>query len=133
MARFVVVEIQDNDEADEFIEAIKRGDVFFGYKKGPDAEHILSSDDTYAYKSGEGWKVPQVYAVPSLFCECSTTYKEGRSSKYGWWVCTKCSRPRKGSMQHPFNLLERNVDPLHRVYYMGFRADRRGWRIPKEG
>jgi hypothetical protein len=123
MARFVVVEIPDNDEADAFISAIKNGAVIYGRR--PDAE----GEVRYAEQETE-WRVTQVYAVPTMLCECPTTHPEGRSQKYGWYVCTKCSKPRGGSMQHPFNLLERDVDPRHRVYYMGFRADRRAWRIP---
>lgn len=125
--RFVVVEIPDNEEADQFVAAVERGDVLFGFEKD-------NGDGTgeYGYKGLAGARVPQVYAVPTMFCECDKTHPEGRSKKYGWYVCTSCSRPRKGSMQHPFNLLERDKPATERAYYMGFRADRRGWRIPKE-
>jgi hypothetical protein len=124
MARFVVVEIPDNDEAEAFISAIKNSAVIYGRPVGDEVQ--------YGPQQSE-WRVPQVYAVPTLFCECDKTYPEGKSQKFGWYVCTGpgCSRPRKGSMQHPYNLVEKNVPVTERVYYMGFRADRRGWRIPK--
>lgn len=127
--RFVVVEIPDNQEALDFIAAIVKGDVYYG-KYEVDEEDGTTS---VKYTTLEGCKVPQAYGVPTLFCECETTHPEAKSKKLGWYVCTKCAKPRKGSMQHPFNLIEAGVSAQHRVYYMGFRADRRPWRIPKEG
>lgn len=129
--RFVVVEIPDNAEAEAFISAIKNQAVFYGVRNGTTEVDGREVDEIKWVDIPDTWKVPQVYAAPTLFCECATTYKEGRSQKFGWWVCSNCSKPRKGSMQHPFNLVERNVPAMERVYYMGFRADRRGWRIPK--
>lgn len=122
--RFVVVEIPDNDEAEDFIHALLHGEVIYSSKHGEPEGEIR-------YKPLSDPRVPQVYAVPTLFCECpNQSEKSARSMKYGWWCCAKCSKPKRGAMQHPFNLMERDVDARHRVYYMGFRADRRPWRIP---
>jgi hypothetical protein len=127
MARFVVVEIPDNDEAEAFIKAIQEGYVMFS------RPHPTLEGEVSVGKPITEWKVPQVYAVPTMFCECDKTYPEGKSQKFGWYVCTGpgCSKPRKGAMQHPYNLVEKDVPVTERVYYMGFRADRRGWRITK--
>jgi hypothetical protein len=131
MARFVVVEIPDNDEADAFVKAIEQGTLFFGVSI--DSQDNGDGTGEYGYKGLTHAKVPQVYAVPTIFCECPDYKGQSvRSSKYGWWVHVKCAKPRAGALQHPYNLLERNVDARERVYYMGFRADRRGWRIPQE-
>jgi len=127
MARFVVVEIPDNEEADAFVKAIQEGYVMFS------RPHPTLEGEVSVNKPTTEWKVPQVYAVPTLMCTCPDYNGISvRSSRYGWWVHAKCAKPHPGAMQHPFNLVEAGVDPRHRVYYMGFRADRRGWQIPKE-
>jgi ribosomal protein L37AE/L43A len=127
MARFVVVEIPDNEEADAFVEAIQNGYVLFS------KPHPKLEDEVSVNKPSSEWKVTQVYAVPTMFCECLDKKEwSAKSVKYGWWVCAKCSKPKAGALQHPYNLLEKDVDPKERVYYMGFRADRRGWRIPEK-
>lgn len=123
MARFVVVEIPDNVEADNFVKAVESGLVWYGTAE---ANEIKMTESAY-----RGWKVPQVYAVPTLFCECPDYEgKSTRSARYGWYVHAKCAKPRPGALQHPYNLLEKDVPATERVYYMGFRADRRPWRIP---
>lgn len=128
--RFVVLEIPDNDEAEALIKAVQGGMVLFGRLQHPETPEVAE----YAFEMmGEGWEVPQVYAVPTKFCECPDyNGVSARSSKYGWWVHAKCSKPRPGAMQHPFNLLERHKPGEEVVYYMGFRADRRPYIIPKE-
>jgi len=129
--RFVVVEIPDDQDALDFIRAVTKGHLWYG--KVVESPAALESAGEIEYHQIEGWKVPQVYAVPTKFCECPETNREGKSKKYGWYVCVKCAKPRKGSMQHPFNLMETGKTGPDRAYYMGFRADRRPWRIPKEG
>jgi len=124
--RFVVVEIPDNDEADNFVRALEAGQVVVSYQVRNEEDGSTS----FGYRPIGEVKAPQVYAVPTMFCECAINYSQARSKKYGWYVCVKCSKPRKGSMQHPFNLRELDVAIKERVYYMGFRADRQGWRIP---
>lgn len=125
--RFVMVEIPDNEEADQFVDAIKRGDLLISFSKDNG-----NGTGEYGYKSPTGAKVQAVFAVPTQFCSCPTAQREGKSKKYGWYVCTKCMKPRPGSMQHPYNLTELHKDPKEWVYYLGFRADRQGWRIPKK-
>jgi hypothetical protein len=124
--RFVVVQIEDNDEADAFAEAVKHGAVYYAYDAG---------NGEVGFNQSWGWEVPQVYAVPTKFCECTDSGEVSAKSKsYGWWVHAKCGKPRPGAMQHPYNLVERaaGVHSAKGVYYIGFRADRRPWIIPKE-
>lgn len=123
--RFVVVEIPDNGVADAFVRALESDGVIYSVPTPSDETELR-------YETLDNAKVPQVYAVPTMFCECATKYSQARSKKYGWFVCVNCSKPRKGAMQHPFNLKEVPEAVKTQVYYMGFRADRRGWRIPKE-
>jgi hypothetical protein len=137
--RFVVVEIPDNAEADAFVEAVKTGQVIYAVPAGQE-EVDGRMVDTVAWKDiPDTWKVPQVYAVPTMFCECPD-YKgiSVKSSKYGWFVHAKCARPRPSALQHPFNLVEMGqnggqwVDGRDRRYYMGFRANREPWRHQDE-
>jgi hypothetical protein len=135
VARFVVVEIPDNEEADAFMKAVQAGEVLFGVPAGTtevDGRQVEEIKWRGINESGE-WKVPQVYAVPTKFCECPD-YEgvSARSQKYGWWVHRKCSKPRGTALQHPYTLLELGVDPRHLRYYMGFRADRQPWQKPRE-
>lgn len=124
--RFVVVQIEDNDEADAFISAIRQRNILF-------ARPIPTEEREYSWQPPTSeWEVPQVYAVPTLFCECPLRHPEGRSKKFGWYVCTKCSKPRRGSMQHPYNLVDHDKPASEWRYYMGFRSDRQGWRYKRE-
>ena len=131
--RFVVVEIPDNEEADAFVEAIKTGYVMFS------KPHPKLPNEVSLGKPETEWKVPQVYAVPTMFCECPDYNGVSvKSSKYGWYVHVKCAKPRPTALQHPFNLVEMAangnqwVDGRDRRYYMGFRANRKPWRHEDE-
>lgn len=130
--RFVVVEIPDNAEADAFVAAIENDNIIFGTVTGQVEVDGRMVDELHYNSPASEWKVPQVYAVPTMFCECPTKFSQARSKKYGWFVCVNCSKPRKGVMQHPFNLKELPENVKTQVYYMGFRADRQGWRIPNK-
>jgi len=128
--RFVVVEIPDNEEAEAFVHAVRRGQVLFA-KPAQSEETGEAMQELTWQPPAESWAVPQVYAVPTLFCECPIRHPEARSKRYGWYVCTKCAKPRRGSMQHPFNMVERHKDAKDVAFYMGFRSDRMPWRLPK--
>jgi hypothetical protein len=125
--RFVVVEIPDNDDADAFVKAVENGAVWYAVFAVSINGEVKVQESAY-----KDWKVPQVYQVPTKFCDCpSYTGKDAKSSKYGWWVHAACGKPRPGALQHPYNLVERaqGVHSTKSVYYMGFRADRKPWII----
>jgi len=128
--RFVVVEIPDNDEAEAFVEAIKRGDVMYTVPVEP----LVEGTKEFRVQTGEGWKVPQMYAVPTKFCDCPDyAGKSARSAKYGWYVHAKCAKPRPTNYIHPYNLIEgAGTDPRDRIYTMSFRANRKPWRHEDE-
>lgn len=133
MARFVMISIPDNADADAFVEAVKRHDVIFGYKKGNDADHIISSDDTYSYTGLADAEVEAVWAKPTKYCDCPDYAGVSTPSlKFNWMVHAKCGKPRKGSMMHPKDLTRIDEKPQHIPYYLGFRADSKGWRLTKE-
>jgi hypothetical protein len=116
--RFVVVQIPDNDEATAFMQAVTRGEIIFGKQ----------SDEGLQYSGpSEPWKISQVYAVPTKLCECTRRYPEAKTKKYGWYVCTNCSKPRAEALQHPYNLLETHLPVAQRAFYMGFRPNFKGY------
>jgi ribosomal protein L37AE/L43A len=85
VARYVVVEFDDNDEADSFVNTLG---VF------------NPSDD------GSSMRVIASYMKPTQFCECpKPEEKSVRGKKYGLWVCRMCNKPHKKMWQSPRNLL----------------------------
>lgn len=95
MAKYVLVEFEDDEKADNFVYLLDMG---------------------FLPTSGDG-RVRGVYKKPTLFCECpeETRDKSGRSlrgSKYGWWVKSCCGRPLKGGAQNPYNQLDKEAGIL---------------------
>lgn len=130
MAKYVLISIPDNAVADAFVQALKDDNVLFATPStDEDRESIFQE---VKWDNLEGQVIEAIWQKPTLYCECPIRYTEGKSKKYGWYVCTNCSKPRKGSMQHPYDLSRPGVPPQEIPYYLGFRADGRGWRIPKE-
>lgn len=83
MARLVVLEFPDNEDAEAFVYGIDAGAI------GP---------------GPAGVQVAAVYARPTKFCTCTTGFgmkqKQGkmaggftRTRKYGWWVHAVCGKP----------------------------------------
>jgi hypothetical protein len=126
--RFVVVEIEDNEEADAFIGAIECGYVLYSR---PHPEKV----DEHEVVNLTGAKVPAVFAVPTKFCECPDYEgKSVRSKKFGWNVHAKCAKPRATVGLYPNNLLEVGATVKERVYFMSFRADRKSpWGVSPGG
>ena len=81
MARLVVLRFEDNDEAEEFVNAHK----------------VYMADE----KTNMHQAFPEVLgllAMPTQFCEqggCGKgRIKEfARGTSYGWWVCARCHKP----------------------------------------
>ena len=124
--RFVMVEIPDNVEADAFVAAVQNGEVLYAVPAG-EIEVDGRMVNEVAWKSAEDWKVPGIWGVPTLMCDCKDSGdKSARSAKYGWFVHAKCAKPRPTATQYPYNLLEEaaHLGIKHRVYSLGFRADR---------
>jgi hypothetical protein len=128
MARFVMISIPDNKDADQLVAAIERGDFLFGYDKD-------NGDGTgeYGYKAPTDAKVEAVWAKPTKFCECTDwAGVSAPTTSYRWMVHAKCAKPRKGVMQHPKDLTRVDTPANEIPFYLGFRADCKGWRIPRE-
>lgn len=95
MARYVVVEFSRNEDAEAFIKDV--GEQCKAYRM----DGILS-------------KVPRrivgVFVKPGKTCECwdashinygdkNREHGIALGEKFGWWVCTKCNRPRAAGHQ----------------------------------
>lgn len=94
MARYVVVEFVDNDEAQRFVDKVDaRGDSYC-------VDGLLPPT-----------RVVGIFVKPGKTCECTDGYRANygdknwnaaeieRGGKFGWWICTRCNRPRKAGHQ----------------------------------
>jgi hypothetical protein len=121
MARWVLIEIDDNADAEAYVESLKIGKTFM----------TINTGDSYKVQEAPV-RVVGLYAKPVKFCECETPGKVARGEKLGWWVCTKCNKPQTTRWQMPNNLLappdialRDNVHHVHTVkegpvvYYHG--------------
>jgi hypothetical protein len=120
MARYILLRIEDNTDAEKFVEALKApGGVWF-YEPNPDANsHTVSEgmEDVYRMRplAPEQVQVRGLFAAPTKFCDCpDKSDTSARSANFGWWVHLKCKKPKKGNMQHPYNLLGRNELGKHK-------------------
>lgn len=83
MARVVMVEFQDNAEAERFVMRLGEDQL-----------------------KGKGRRAIGLIPTPTKFCECPpATRKAGRTTKFGWWVCLECKKAQPG-WQAPVNLLQ---------------------------
>ena len=95
MVRYVVLEFEDNDAATAYIGAVAEENRKQREEKLPFSRRVVG-----------------VFVKPGRRCECGdwdrANYrgpapKKGlpsgvvRGAKFGWWVCTRCSRPRRAS------------------------------------
>jgi hypothetical protein len=80
--RYLVIEFDDDQDADK-----------------------LRAQIDEATKKGRSYRAVGLFARPGKVCICSNIAAErGRSrdnvirgAKFGWWLCTKCHRPRLGN------------------------------------
>jgi len=81
MAKYLLIQFDRNEDADAF------------------AQSLMNAPDTTLH-------LMAVYQKPTQFCECEEPDdKSVRGQKYGFWVCTKCKKPRAGLWQSPTNQL----------------------------
>lgn len=93
MARYVVVEFDDNAAAEEFIQQVAEG-------------------NQKARKMNLPWtkRIAGVFVKPGRTCTCwnkerinygdkNEQHGIARGEKFGWWVCTNCNKPRAAGHQ----------------------------------
>lgn len=101
MAKYVLLEFGDDEEADEFCQR---------FTEDVEERAKYQRVGIYAF-------VRAVYKKPTKFCECKGDMRKRaftRGRKYGWWVCTKCGKPTAawGRGDHWFLALGRNLLPV---------------------
>lgn len=89
MARYVLIEVDNNDSAESLITRVSQI---------------------------RGMRVAGLFGVPITYCDCAQDdgYHGNdvvRGSKLGWWVHRKCRRARRGTHQ-----LENLINPNQREY-----------------
>lgn len=89
MGRYVVVEFVDNADADAFVQRLNEENV-----QNRNMRKLFSR------------RVVGIFVKPGRTCDCSdwgrANYGDknwpvgiARGAKFGWWVCTRCNKPRK--------------------------------------
>ena len=113
MARYIVVEFQDNVDAAKFIKETWGQNQIDRSARRPFRRRIVG-----------------VFVPPGIRCKCGdwnlanirNPDKVGnkgagitRGEKFGWWVCTRCKKPRMGSHQlvNQVTLSELYEGPTH--------------------
>jgi ribosomal protein L37AE/L43A len=120
VARYVLLEFDDNEEARQIVEALQDSGTMYVDELG-----------MYVHAKVKGY-----FFKPTQFCECVPLEdKSVRGAKFGLWICIRCHKPKKGYWQHPKNLIE--PEGLHsrdRALYLGVveGMDKPHYRI-KEG
>ena len=93
MARYVVLEFFDNVEAEKFVREVNGQNEINRSARRPFLKRVVG-----------------VFVKPGKTCECGDAtrinygdknQKHGitRGEKFGWWVCTRCNRPRAAGHQ----------------------------------
>lgn len=94
MARYVVLEFTDNDDAEEFIEKVNTENEFFRKERLSFRRRVVG-----------------IFVKPGKTCGCPDASRANygdknwqpatinRGEKFGWWVCSRCNRPRKAGHQ----------------------------------
>jgi hypothetical protein len=101
MARYILVVIEDNVEADLFVKSLENRTVIFERSRLTNEER----DVEVSYAHLQGATVRAVWMKPTKFCECAKPGNRSvRGEKYGLYVHLDCKRPKRGAWQHPRNL-----------------------------
>ena len=94
MARYVVLEFVDNAEADYFVTKVMQ-------------ECAVRRKEGNLFKR----RIAGIFVKPGRTCECTDRHRANhgdknnhgasiaRGEKFGWWVCTRCNRPRAAGHQ----------------------------------
>lgn len=84
MARYLLVELDNNDSADRMRAQIDAAEL-----------------------AGKGMRVVGMFSKPAALCGCPVrSEKSVRGAKFGWWLCPECRRPKSGSPQTLANMLD---------------------------
>lgn len=99
MARYILIEVDDNEVAGDLVKALQsEGEMHFYHK-------LPGTELDYQVKAVKA-KVRALFAKPVNFCECPPSANAVRGKTFGWHVCPTCGKAKKGECQHPRNLLD---------------------------
>lgn len=99
MARYVLIEIDDNAQAEAYVTSLREVGKAFVSVKDEDGSYRVVEILANVYG---------LYAKAVNFCQCETPGPVKRGERLGWWVCTKCNKPERHRWQMPNNLLEKH-------------------------
>lgn len=105
MARYVMLEFDDNEEAKAFVKAAQEGLLY--YTK----QHPTLPNEVSVNQVREGVRPRGMWFKPVNYCECQPQPEDSarnfvRGSKFGIYVHKVCMRPFKGRQQSPKNLID---------------------------
>lgn len=108
MARYLLVEFDDNDSADRMRAQINN-----------------------AESAGKNFRVIGMFSKPGALCDCSTrSDRSVRGKRFGWRLCEACRRPKNGSPQTLSNMLDDEDTPSkYRDLFLALRWFNRGGKI----
>lgn len=114
MAKYVLVEFDDDKDAEFFMKSLAVGSVFIEY--GDD-----SIGGEYGYVDKDKARTKAFFQKPTKFCQCKRpSDRQPLGKKYGIRVCTYCRFPIRRQWQHPRNLmLPEDFNPKYRTLYLG--------------
>lgn len=118
MARYILIEVDDNEAAGDLVAAIERGEsnLFFYKQQVP----LNNGDDAYVVVPLTSARVRALFGRPTNFCECKPIGEVVVGKKFGWQVCTKCGKAVSGLCHIPRNLLAPpEQTPAQRPLYLG--------------
>lgn len=103
MAKYILLSFEDDADADAFVNAMEPGHDG-GALLGDKPRVIFLRDEIQDGQIYGGFEkevfVRGVYKRPTKYCDCtySRNGKDGftRGKKYGWWVHSRCGKPKKG-------------------------------------
>ena len=89
MGRYIVIDFDQNEAAEAFLKDWAEGKEYF---------------------PGNLSRIVGIFVKPGRTCKCPDAFRINygdknqehgilRGEKFGWWVCTRCGKPRKGGHQ----------------------------------
>lgn len=100
MGRYLLLEFDDNDSADRMRAQIDNAEA-----------------------NGKAFRVIGVWGKPARLCDCAVRSESSlKGSRWGWWVCPVCRRPKAGSPQSMGNRLDHPDTPAkYREIFLALR------------
>jgi hypothetical protein len=119
MARYIVIEVESNEAAQGLFDS-------------------LMDKTPTAIRAGELMRVVGIFVRPGNTCSCpdwqTVNYRDptkdknaagvARGPKFGWWVCSRCNKPRKAGHQLVNQLLPSQTYEI---------SETKGWEFTVDG